>query len=379
MTGRWGSVATVCVLLTVDEKVIVITGAAGFLGSALAVDLACGHRVVAIDRRKPTDALLAAARGTQWHRVDIGERGAVARALRCARRSFGRLDFVVHLAAFYDFGTDWKSEYERTNLQGTLHVLRSACESGARRVIFASSIAAMEPAPRGETLTEQTPTSEYTAYAKSKSVGEKMVREATGHLPGVVLRIAGAFSDWCELPPLCSLIGLWAGRSPLRRLLVGQGTTGMPYIHRHDVVGIVRACLDAHETLGPYEVLLASQQGAVLHKDLFAATGRADPGRAAPAPILVSRRTASLGLGLRRAIGALTGRVPFERPWMLKYVDRPWLVDATYTREKLGWRCAEGMGILDRLPAILAHFRQDRRTWEERNSLRNQGRYAYYD
>ncbi len=379
MTSHRGNIATVCVLLTVDEKVIVITGAAGFLGSALTVELARDHRVVAIDRRKPTDALLAAARGTQWHRVDIGEREALARAFRCTRRSFGRLDFVVHFAAFYHFGRDWKPEYDRTNLQGTLHVLRLAQESGARRVIFASSIAAMEPAPRGEMLTEQTPTSEYIPYAESKCLGEKMVRDASGRLPGVVLRIGGAFSDWCELPPLCSLIRLWAGRSPFRRLLVGKGTTGMPYIHREDVVRIVRSCLDAHEALGPYEVFLASQEGAVFHKELFAAIGRADSGSAAPAPISVSPRTATLGLGLRRAIGSLTGCVPFERPWMLKYVDRPWLVDTIYTRHRLGWRCTEGMGILDRLPAILAHFRGNRRTWLDRNTIRNQGRYAYYD
>jgi nucleoside-diphosphate-sugar epimerase len=362
--------------LEVNQKVIVITGAAGFLGSALTVDLSRDHCVVAIDRRKPSADLLTAASQTRWQQVDIADSEALSRTFQQARQSLGRVDFVLHFAAFYHFGTDWKPQYSRTNLEGTLNVLRSAEESGAKRIVFASSIAAMEPA--GAVLTEKTPTAGHIPYAKSKSAGEAMVRDASVRLPGVVLRIGGAFSDWCELPPLASLIGLWAGRFPFGRLLVGEGMTGIPYIHRHDVVQIVRSCIEAHETLGSYEVFLASQHGTVTHKDLFAIIHQAARGKAAPAAITVPRWAARLGLHARRAIGAIFGRVPFEQPWMLKYVDRPWVVDTTYTRDRLGWSCTEGMGILDRLPIMLEQFMQERRTWEHRNRVRYQGQYAYY-
>ena len=365
--------------LAVNQKVIVVTGAAGFLGSALTVALSHDCHVVAIDRHRPTDILLSAARETRWHQIDIADSEAVLWAFQHTRQSFGRLDCVVHFAAFYHFGTDWKPEYGRTNIQGTLNVLRSAGQNGAQRVIFASSIAAMQPAPSGKILSEKTPAAEYIPYAKSKLIGEKMVQEGSKHLPGVVLRIGGAFSDWCELPPLCSLIKLWTGRSLFSRLLVGAGTTGMPYIHRNDVVRIVRSCIDAHKTLSSYEVFLASQQGTVFHKDLFAVIHQ--EGRRSSetsAPISISPGTARLGLCARRAIGSLIGYAPFERPWMLKYVDHPWVVDTAYTCNKLGWSCTEGMGILDRLPTMLKHFKEDRRTWEHRNRIRNQGSYAYY-
>ncbi len=113
-------------------------------------------------------------------------------------------------------------------------------------------------APAEAVLTEKAPAAGHIPYAKSKSAGEAMVRDASARLPGLVLRIGGAFSEWCELPPLASLIGLWAGSSPFGRLLAGQGMTGIPYIHRDNVVRIVRACIEAHETLGSYEVFLAS-------------------------------------------------------------------------------------------------------------------------
>ncbi len=356
---------------------IVITGAAGFLGSALTVELSRDHCVVAIDRRKPSDGLLSVARRTDWHQIDIADSEALARTFQHVRQSQGGVDVVLHFAAFYHFGADWKAEYDRTNLEGTRNVLRSAEQSGAKRIVFASSIAAMEPAA-GAVLTEKTPAGGQIPYSKSKSAGEAMVREASARLPGLVLRIGGAFSDWCELPPLDSLIGLWAGRSPFGRLLVGRGMAGIPYIHRQDVVRIVQSCIKAQDTLGPYEVFLASQQGTVTHKDLFAAIRQAVRGKAAPTATSVPVWAARLGLHARRAIGAIGGRAPFEQPWMLKYVDRPWVVDTAYTRKVLGWSCTEGMGILDRLPAMLDHFRQHRRTWEQRNRVRNQGEYAYY-
>ena len=80
---------------------------------------------------------------------------------------------------------------------------------------------------------------------------------------------------------------------------------------------------------------------------------------------------------MKRIFGCLTGNIPYERPWMLEYVDRPWVVDTTYTRNKLGWSCTEGMGVLERIPAIVDRFKQDRRTWERRNRIRDKRRYAY--
>jgi nucleoside-diphosphate-sugar epimerase len=360
------------------KKVIVVTGAAGFLGSAITVDLSGDHHLLALDRRKPTDALLVAAPEVIWHQLDIADPQTLASVFHRTKQSFGRIDVVVHFAAFYHFGADWRPEYGRTNVEGTSNVLRSAKENGAQRMIFASSIAAMQPGSPDGALTERTPTTGYIPYAKSKSIGERMVLEASNYLPVIVLRIGGVFSDWCELPPLYSLIRLWMGRWPLNRLVVGRGTSGMPYIHRNDVVRIVRSCIDAYEALGSHEVFLASQPGTVLHKDLFAVVRQPHSSGADSVPTFVAPELAKFGLYVRHALGSLTGDLPFEHPWMLKYVDRPWVVDTTYTRNTLGWSCTEGMGVLDRLPRMLEHFQQDRRTWRHRNSIRNRGQYAYY-
>jgi len=359
------------------HPVVIITGAAGFLGSAITVDLAHHYQVVAMDRRKPTEALVAVTPGVIWYQVDIADESALAGIFKKARQLFGRVDFVVHLAAFYHFGSDWHPEYERTNLRGTANVLRSAIEAGVHRLIFSSSIAAMRPPSLGKVLTERSPTIDFIPYGKSKSMGEEMIRHASNHLPSIVLRIGGAFSDWCELPPLYSLIKLWAGSSPLSRIIVGQGHTGFPYIHRNDVVRLVRNCIEKHKVLANHEIFFASGQGAVGHKDLFSIIHRAGSGGSEASPIFISPTIAKLGLFLKLVLGFVTRNLPYERLWMLQYVDQPWAVDTTYTQEKLGWSPSYGMGIRDRLPIIMKHFVRDLPAWEQRNRLRNKVLYAY--
>ncbi len=359
-----------------NAQVILVTGAAGFLGSAITVDLARDHRVVAVDQREPTADLRDRAAGTVWHQADIADAQAVDSVFTSTRELLGRVDVVLHFAAFYHFGVDWRPEYDRTNLQGTANVLRAAMTSGAKRLIFASSVAAMLPPGRGDVLSEKTPTADYIPYAKSKSLGEQMIRAGSDRLPAIVLRIAGAFSDWSELPPLTSLIGRWAGRWPASRLVPGRGTTGMPYIHRRDVVRMVRSCIARHATLGRDEVFLASPEGAVLHNQLFAAIRRGR-GAAPSRPIFIPPGIARIGLWVSRALGSLIGRTPYEHPWMLQFVDRAWIADSRYTCGTLDWRCTEGMGILERIPMILENFRRDRHTWDERNRMRNRGQYAY--
>ncbi|MHC4094172.1 MAG: NAD-dependent epimerase/dehydratase family protein [Planctomycetota bacterium] len=361
----------------VQPPVVIITGAAGFLGSALTVDLARRHPVAALDRRLPSRALVESAPAVEWRQVDIADQSAVAVAFEHVKRHQGRIDFVLHFAAYYHFGSRWNADYEHTNVRGTANVLRAAEEAGARRLIFASSIAALAPPPPGDMLDGRSPTVDFLPYSKSKAIGERMVRGASDRLPSIVLRIGAAFSDWCELPPLHSLIRLWCGMTPLHKVVVGAGRTGFPYVHRDDFVRLIRRCIERDAQLDRHEVLMACQNGAVLHEDLFPIVRRAVTGRPADKPLSVPASLARIGVGMRLALGAVTGQMPYERPWMLRFVDRPWIVDATHTRDRLQWSCSDDLDVRSRLPRILQHRKRKRRQWERRNKLRNKGLYAY--
>ncbi len=360
------------------HHIIVVTGAAGFLGSSLTVDLCRDSSVVAIDRREPGRALLDAAPGVQWHRVDISDRARVSDVFEATRRQYGRIDLVIHLAAFYHFDLDRHPEYERTNVGGTANVVQAASESNVSRLIFSSSMMAMAPPPPGTMLDERTPASGLIPYGESKATNEKMIAEARDRLPSIVLRLGGVFSDWCELPPLGSLIRLWGVRSALDGIVAGRGESGIPYLHRSDWVRLVRACIERQRDIASHEVFLASEHGAVSHAELFLALQRArSRGGRVKRPVHVSPALARIGLRMRMAKGWVTGNKPYERPWMLNFVDRPWIADTTHTRTRLGWDCSPGLRIAERLPVLMECFDSDRSRWERRNRSRAVGLYSY--
>ncbi|MBP89710.1 MAG: hypothetical protein CMJ64_23895 [Planctomycetaceae bacterium] len=76
-------------------------------------------------------------------------------------------------------------------------------------------------------------------------------------------------------------------------------------------------------------------------------------------------------------VGFVTRNPPYERAWMLKYIDRPWIADTTYTRSRLKWDCLDGMKLCDRLPTMINRFLQNRRVWDLRSRARNDARYSY--
>jgi nucleoside-diphosphate-sugar epimerase len=359
------------------KPIVVVTGASGFIGSAVCIDLAKDFIVIAIDRREPSEDLRRAAPQIVWHIRDIADNQTISEVFAQTRNDFGQIDFVIHLAAYYDFGTDWVEEYQRTNVDGTAKVIAASKNEGVKRLIFASSIAAMEPPARGSFLTEESPCSEFLPYARSKSLGESLLAEACEQLPCNILRIAGVFSDWCELPPLYGLIKLWTSAFPFGCIIPGRGESGIPYIHVNDLVRLMRKSILLDKELGTFNIFLASQHGAVLHRQLFPAMRSAAGYSGSPGPIHLPRKIAKFGAWARCALGEFSGNRPIERPWMLEYADKPWNTDTSNTRRTLDWDCTPELGILRKIPDILSIRKSDPSGWEKRNISRNERRFFY--
>src|SRR5438093_4871895 len=110
-----------------------VTGATGFLGSALTRQLiAAGHAVRAIVR-DPERAGPLADRNLELHRGDVTDRESLREPMR-------GVDGVFHLAAWYKVGARDKSVAERVNVDGTRNVLEIAREVGAPRVVYTSTL-----------------------------------------------------------------------------------------------------------------------------------------------------------------------------------------------------------------------------------------------
>jgi len=156
--------------LTPFMERIVVTGGAGFIGSALVRRLlaqGAGHVVVIDNLHTGKEENLAGVRqNVELHRADIRRCEEIAPLLRDAA-------LVFHLAAIPSVPrsiSDPVPSHE-TNIDGTFQVLRACADGGVGRVVYAASSSAYggsEILPKRETM----PPDPKSPYAAQKLAGE---------------------------------------------------------------------------------------------------------------------------------------------------------------------------------------------------------------
>jgi hypothetical protein len=148
---------------------IFVTGASGFIGGALARELAVTHRVLAMSRSQASDAAIGRL-GAEPVRCDLDtlEPGALPAC-----------DAVVHCAARVE---PWGSreEFWRANVEGTDRVLVAARAAGARRFLHLSTEAVLWRGQHLRDVDETYPYPERTPYlyAETKAEAERRVLAA---------------------------------------------------------------------------------------------------------------------------------------------------------------------------------------------------------
>ncbi|HSM50314.1 MAG TPA: NAD(P)-dependent oxidoreductase, partial [Thermoanaerobaculia bacterium] len=352
-----------------ENPQLVVTGASGFIGRHLLAALAGRAEVHAVARRSPALSGAPAGPGTHWWQADIARRADVDAAF-AQIRARGGAGTLVHLAGHYDFTGRRDPAYQATNVDGMRHVLDAARAIGVARVIFTSSLAACAFPARGERLRESSPPDGDTPYAESKRAGEELLREYRGTLRSTIVRFAAVYSDWCEYEPVFHFLEQWLSESPTRRVLAGRGRSAVPYLHIRDAVGFLLHLLAHPERTEDGEVVIGSPDGATTHRELFAAATAAHHGQR-QRPLCVPRALCRLALPLRDTAGRLTGRRPFERPWMGRMIDRALAVDTSRTRARLGWEPRPRLAILRRLPFLVENRKTYPGEWLRRNHARS--------
>lgn len=257
---------------------MLVTGAAGRLGRALAADLADAYELRLLDRAAAADlpGLLVG---------DVADPAALDAAM-------AGVDAVVHLAGNPSPKATY-AELRSPNLDGTAEVLAAAVRHGVRRVVLASSnrvVEAASPLRRPglrRPLRPEDPVAPDSPYGASKAFGEAMASyHAHAHgLSTVSLRLGSV--DTSPEPTFEDKPRAWA-----------------LWLSRRDLVGLVRAAVEAD--VAGHAVVFASSANTRRWWDLSAAADVLGY-----APVDDSERL----LHDRHAGALVPPAVPYPLPW----------------------------------------------------------------
>jgi nucleoside-diphosphate-sugar epimerase len=313
---------------------VAVTGPTGTFGHALVPLLQSDDRVAKVVgiARRPFDPMAQGWSKMEYRRGDVRDPSALAEA-------FAGADVVVHLA-FLIVGGE-RSTTRAINVEGTLNAFRAAAQVGARRFVYASSIAAYgfhHDNPIG--MTEEWPTrpADRLFYSQEKAELEALLHAEAAATAGTALYLLRppivlgpqAVGAKASIPaPLAPLAAVLAGL--VRRGLDG-GRLRLPLpalvpdlpvqlIHQDDVGRALLQCVVAAGPPGAYNI---AADDLVTTVDIARALGLL-PVRLPAAPVYaVARRLARLPL------------LPTAVEWV-EAASHPAVMDTARAKAELGW------------------------------------------
>jgi len=349
---------------------MIVTGASGIVGRQFLEAAKEEFFIYAIARRSQDEADIPQHPNIQWIQVDIANFVSLKSAVLTAIKSNGtvdNIDFVLHLASYYDLNYSPHPEYERTNVKGTRNVLELSKMLKVRRFIFASSLAACNFPGKGKKITEKTPVDAGHPYARSKKTGEALVREFSAFFPCSIIRPAAVFTDWCEYGILYIMLSRWFSGKLDSRILEGKGEAAIPYLHSNDLNKFLLTIFKKSNELPDFDIYIASPNGSTSHRQLFE-TAKKFYFRENIKPFFLPKVILAPLVIARDLMGRLIGRRPLERPWMLKYVDQKLDIDSSHTRKILSWEPSPRFHILRRLLYLVEKMKIHTEEWQYKNA-----------
>ena len=164
---------------------VLVTGATGFLGSAVARVLAGEGFCVRVLARPSSPRGNLAGLALEVVEGDLNDASSLAPAMAGVRH-------LYHVAADYRLWAKDPEEIVRNNLQGTHAIMQAAQTAGVERIVYTSSVATLGFHKDGRPSTEDmplTPKDAIGAYKRSKVVAERLVEDMVRNegLPAVIV------------------------------------------------------------------------------------------------------------------------------------------------------------------------------------------------
>ncbi|OWV92646.1 3-beta hydroxysteroid dehydrogenase [Rhizobium sp. R72] len=235
---------------------VFVTGATGFVGTAVVEELlAAGHEVLGLARSERSAAALIAA-GAKVHRGDLGD-------LESLRTGAAAADATIHLGFNHDFSRFVESCQEDAQVIETL----GAALTGRDGLLLVTSGTAILPG--GTVSTEATPAPMSEGAHPRTASEHAAARVAERGAKVAVVRLSPSVHGAGDRG-FVSFVATFA-RQHGRSAYVGKGLNRWCAVHRRDAARLFRLALEKGEGRACYH---AVSESAVPFRDIAAALGR---------------------------------------------------------------------------------------------------------
>jgi dihydroflavonol-4-reductase len=326
------------------SSTILVTGASGFLGSAIAAALrARGHAIRVLARASSPRTNLNAA--DVVCEGDLRDRASLAAALKGAR-------YLFHAAADYRLWARDPEEIRRSNVEGTRLIMEEALRAGVERIVYTSSVATLKLTD-GALSTEANPLADgegIGVYKRSKVAAERLVEAMIQRdgLPAVIVNPSTPIGprDVRPTPTGRIIVEAASGRMP------AFVDTGLNLAHVDDVAAghiaaLERGRLGERYILGGENVLLGDMLA-----DIARLVGRRPPTVKLPRGMLYP-----IAYGAE-VLARLHGLEPFVTMDGLRMARHHMFFDDSKARSELGYVSRPYVeGLADAIAWFRAHGR----------------------
>jgi dihydroflavonol-4-reductase len=281
------------------DRPALVTGASGFVGSAVARALLAAGRKVRVLLRPQSDRRNVEGLGLETRVGTLEDHASLSAALAGCGALF-------HVAADYRLWVRDPAAMHRANVDGTRALMQAALAEGIDRVVYTSSVAALGLKEDGSAADETTPSTladMIGPYKRSKFLAEEAVKALVREqkLPAVIVNPSTPIGprDVKPTPTGRMIVEAAAGRMP------AFVDTGLNLVHVDDVaaghlLAEARGAVGERYILGGEDLSLAE----ILAR-IAAIVGRKPPKLRVPIPAIWPVALVA------EAAGRITGREPF--------------------------------------------------------------------